>query len=121
MGNGRCPPFHPTSAQPNRRPNRGSAAAPAEVENKSEQRRLLPQFAATNGRALTTRHVSRSQVCARLFGLAPATCTVMPGFVLASFTLPDVPAISVFALYGQMLLYMLISIALFTVADTFLK
>ncbi len=46
---------------------------------------------------------------------------VMPGFVLAFFTLPDVPAISVFALYGQMMLYMLISIALFTVADTFFK
>ncbi|MBK7180698.1 MAG: hypothetical protein IPH82_26565 [Chloroflexi bacterium] len=45
----------------------------------------------------------------------------MPGFVLAFFTLTDVPAISVFALYGQMLLYMLISIALFTVGDTFLK
>ncbi len=45
----------------------------------------------------------------------------MPGFVLAFFTLTDVPAISVFALYGQMLLYMLISIALFTVGDAFLK
>ncbi len=46
---------------------------------------------------------------------------VMPGFILAFFTLPDVPAISPLALYGRMLLYMLLSLALFTVADTFLK
>ncbi|MCB8982535.1 MAG: FAD-dependent oxidoreductase [Ardenticatenaceae bacterium] len=45
----------------------------------------------------------------------------MPGFILAFFTLPDVPAISPLALYAQMLLYMFISIALFTVADTFIK
>jgi len=45
----------------------------------------------------------------------------MPGFVLAFFTLPDVPAISPLALYGQMALYMLLSVALFTVAETFVK
>ncbi|MCB9446428.1 MAG: 2Fe-2S iron-sulfur cluster binding domain-containing protein, partial [Ardenticatenaceae bacterium] len=44
----------------------------------------------------------------------------MPGFILAFFTLPNVPAISPLVLYAQMLLYMLLSVALFTVADTFI-
>ena len=45
----------------------------------------------------------------------------MPGFVVAFFTLPNVPAISPLALYGRMGLSMLISIAMFTTADTFVK
>lgn len=45
----------------------------------------------------------------------------MPGFIVAFFTLPSWPAISLLALYVRIGLYMLVSIALFTTADTFIK
>ncbi len=45
----------------------------------------------------------------------------MPGFILAFFLLPDVPTISALTLYTQTGLYMMVSVALFTVMDTFLK
>lgn len=46
---------------------------------------------------------------------------VMPGFILAFFTIPNPPQISIFALYGQFTLYMLVSFGIFSVLNGFIK
>jgi nitrite reductase (NADH) large subunit len=45
----------------------------------------------------------------------------MPGFIVAYFTTPDPPAISVLAMYLQFALSMLVSVGFFFVLDAFLK
>lgn len=44
-----------------------------------------------------------------------------PGFILAYFTLPDPPAISISRLYGMFAVYMLLGVGLFFLLDTFVK
>jgi NADPH-dependent 2,4-dienoyl-CoA reductase/sulfur reductase-like enzyme/ferredoxin len=45
----------------------------------------------------------------------------MPGFIVAYFTLPDPPAVSIPAMYALFALYIVVSVGLFSLLDTFLK
>jgi len=45
----------------------------------------------------------------------------MPGFIMAYFTLPDPPAISILAMYLQFALFILISVGIFFLLDSFFK